>query len=70
MSEAKLLAWFDQSARPFLKRHAPERLAGDRRPSWWAEAGHWCSDLSPSSNAHDAASGLCVSEPIDECEPK
>lgn len=27
MNEAKLLEWFDKSAKPFLKKHAPERLA-------------------------------------------
>ena len=27
MNNAKLLDWFDRSAKPFLKKHAPERLA-------------------------------------------
>ena len=27
MNEAKLLEWFDKSAKPFLTKYAPERLA-------------------------------------------
>ncbi len=28
MNEAELLGWFEESVKPFLKKYAPDRLAG------------------------------------------